>query len=406
MMKFYIQMGHGMEQMCRELSSLWNGATVILSPLNIIEKKLPVFAQSMRELNGKVLLDPQIYTPRKFHKNLQKYSYWPQTDITNIELGDYEEVLKSLNNINNLIQSESFILPSNTIGRVDDLWNKVQISISSQAKNIIKDKKLIHTIALKGDVLSDEVQIEKIIQYCNQWDVQGVYIVCEHPKSDYLVDIPIWITNLLMLVAGIKRQGKTVIVGYSNHQMLCLALAKCDAIASGNYLNVRWFKPDRFETIEDNEEKSRRAKWYYCPQAFSEYKIQYLDVAKRLDEDRNLNLLISMQPPERMANRYSQMLFEGAIPSSTNYGESNSHRHYLHCLKTQCEMAGRTSYEETKNAHLALLETALRLTTGLRNEGIKGQDRDFNEIVDVIEAAISIFDKEYGFSLSNEWKTL
>jgi hypothetical protein len=69
-------------------------------------------------------------------------------------------------------------------------------------------------------------------------------------------------------------------------------------------------------------------------------------------------------------------------------------------------MARRASYEETKNAHLALLETALRLTTGLRNEGIKGQDRDFNEIVDVIEAAISIFDKGYGFSLANEWKTL
>jgi hypothetical protein len=113
-----------------------------------------------------------------------------------------------------------------------------------------------------------------------------------------------------------------------------------------------------------------------------------------------------MKPPEIMANKYSQMLFEGAMPSSTSYGESNSHRHYLHCLKTQCEIASRTSYEETKNAHLALLETALRLTNGLRNEGIKGQDRDFNEIVDVIEAAISIFDKEYGFSLANEWETI
>jgi len=290
-------MGHGMESMCRELSSLWNGAAVILSPLNIIEKKLPVFAQSIKKSNGQVLLDPQIYTPEKFHKNLQKYSYWPQTGITDIELGDYGEVLKSLNQINDLIQTESFILPSGTVGRIDDLWNNVQISISNQAKKIIKDKKIIHTIALKGDVLSDEIQIEKIIQYSNQWDVQGVYIVCEHPNKNYLVDMPIWIANLLMLVAGIKRQGKSVIVGYSNHQMLCLALAKCDAIASGNYLNVRWFKPDRFETIEDNDEKSRRAKWYYCPQAFSEYKIQDLDVAKRLDEDRNTKLLQSMQPP-------------------------------------------------------------------------------------------------------------
>jgi hypothetical protein len=302
-MKFYIQMGHGMESMCRELSSLWNGATVILSPLNIIEKKLPIFVQSIKNLNGQVLLDPQIYTPRKYHKNLQKYSYWPQTDITNIEHGECKEVLKSLNQINDIIQTESFILPSSTTGRIDDLWNKLQISISDQAKKIIKDKKLIHTIALRSDVLSDEIQIEKIIQYSNQWDVQGIYIVCEHPKSNYLVDIPIWIANLLMLVAGIKRQGKTVIVGYSSHQMLCLALAKCDAVASGHYLNLRWFKSDRFETNENSDEKSRRSTWYYCPQAFSEYKIAYLDVAKRIDEDRNSNLLLSMKPPEIMANQ-------------------------------------------------------------------------------------------------------
>ena len=38
----------------------------------------------------------------------------------------------------------------------------------------------------------------------------------------------------------------------SSHQLLCMALAKCDAIASGNFLNLRWFQPEHFETIDDN----------------------------------------------------------------------------------------------------------------------------------------------------------
>lgn len=230
--------------------------------------------------------------------------------------------------------------------------------------------------------------------------LEGVYIVCEHPERYYLVDKPLWITNLLSLIAGIKRHGKSVIVGYASHQMLCLGLARCDAIAAGNYLNVRWFQPERFETPDSEVEPSRRSKWYYCPQALSEYKITYLDVARRA------NVLPRMAPPVTMANEYSRVLFGGAMPSSTAYSESDSHKHYLHCLKLQCETVMKSTYEETRDAHLALLKTASLLTTGLRNEKIKGQDRDFNEIIDVIEAAISIFDKEFHFSLSKEWGLL
>jgi len=399
-MKFYIQMGHGMQGICKDLSSLWKGATVILSPLNILEEKLALFSQSLQKINGHVLLDPQMYSPRKYHKNLQKYSFWPKVDITKIELGECGESLKSLYQINEQIQSDAFILPSNTTGQINERWNKMQSKISKQAKQYSKNKKIIQTIALKSDVLSDEEQVEKITQYTGQWDVDGVYIVFEHPERYYLIDKPLWVRNLLSLVAGIKRQGKSVIIGYANHQMLCLALAKCDAIAAGTFLNVRWFQPEHFETTDGDEEPSRRSTWYYCPQAFSEYKVTYLDVAKKA------NLLSRMAPPTIMANTYSRVLFEDAMPSSTRYNEGDSHRHYLHCLKTQCENATKSTYKESRDSHLALLKTASHLITGLRNEKIKGQDRDFNEIVDVIEAAISIFDKEFGFSMSKEWSSL
>jgi len=395
-MELYIQMGHGMQGICKDLSAYWGGATVILSPRDIKESSLQKFSQDLRKQNGNVLLDPQIYTPRKQHKNLEKYSYWPQSGITGIELGNYGEVLRLLHQINEQVDSDAFILPSNITGNINDLWHKVQCNVSNQARTIAGRKKLIHTIALAKDVLSDESQVEKIIQYAEQWDVEGVYIVCEHPERYYLVDKPLWVANLLALVAGIKRQGKSVVVGYANHQMLCLALAKCDAVAAGNFLNVRWFQLERFET-NDNDEPSRRSKWYYCPQAFSEYKVTYLDVAMRA------GLLPRMAPPANMVNKYSRILFDGAMPSSTNYSETDSHCHYLHCLKIQCDTAVKSTYEETKNAHFALLETATRLITGLRNEKIKGQDRDFGEIVDVIEAAISVFDKDFGFALSQEW---
>ena len=53
-----------------------------------------------------------------------------------------------------------------------------------------------------------------------------------------------------------------------------------------------------------------------------------------------------------------------------------------------------------------MLETAEQLLSGLGEKGIKGQDRDFTEILDVNRAAISAFDMAYHFPLSQEWKDL
>lgn len=396
-MKFYIQMGHGMQTLCKDLCEAWQGTTVILSPQNIYPTdRLPSFAASLRSVNGAVLFDPQLYSPRKYHKNLQKHTYWPRGGVTSIELGECKDLLITLAGINTAIESEAFILPSNIISRIDDRWGKIQGKIASQARQVASGQRLLLTVALGKDVLTDDSQVESITQYADHWDVDGVYIVCEHPERHYLIDNPIWLANLLSLVAGIKRLGKEVIVGYANHQMLPLALAKCDAIASGNFLNVRWFQPEHFETT-DNDDISQRTKWYYCPQALSEFKVAYLDVARRA------KILDRLAPPPSMANQYSNVLFGGAMPSSTNYSERNSFKHYLHCLKIQCENANRATYVDSRNAHFAQLETAARILDGLHDERIKGQDRDFREIVDVNEAAIQTFDKEFGFAMAREW---
>jgi hypothetical protein len=390
-------MGHGMQSMCKELSEAWNGATVILSPQNLYPtEKLAPFAAYLRKANGSVLFDPQLYSPRKYHKNLEQHAYWTQDSATKIALGDCEALLSALADINKQISSEAFILPSSIIDKIDARWGKVQGAIASQARSLANGRQTLLTVALGKEVLADDSQIESISRFAEKWDVDGIYLVCEHPDRHYLVDNPIWVANLLSLVAGLKRLNKMVIVGYANHQMLPLALAKCDAIASGNFLNVRWFQPEHFETTDDDE-MSRRTTWFYCPQTLSEFKVTYLDVAKRNE------VLDTMATPVQLQNEYSQVLFSGAIPSSTNYKEPHSFKHYLHCLKIQCEKATKTSYTTTLDAHFAQLETAGQILDGLHNVRIKGQDRDFREIVDVNEAAIQIFDKEFRFAMTKEW---
>lgn len=399
-MDLYLQMGHGMQSICTELSSAWNGATVILSPQNIYPtRKILSFAESMKKTGGKVLFDPQLYTPRKYQKNLQKHDYWPTTDITSVENGNCIDLLNNLADINISIDSEAFIIPSSVINKIDHRWVKMQGLLVDQTRVVANGQRVLLTLALGKDILLDEMQIEWIIQYAEQWNIDGVYIVCEHPESRYLVENPTWVLNLLKLVAGIKRLGKKVIVGYANHQMLILALAKCDAIASGIFLNVRWFQKEHFETIESGE-RSRHTIWYYCPQALSEFKVTYLDIAHRV------GILDRVAPPSQMTNEYSNVLFEGANPSSTAYSERDSFMHYLHCLRIQCNSVSRRTYVETKNALFVQLETAGKILHGLHSERIKGQNRDFSEICDVNEAAVQTFDREYGFPMSQEWETI
>lgn len=398
-MELYLQMGHGMQQLCLDLFSEWKHGTIILSPMNIAPNHITAFSARVKKAGGNIIFDPQLYYPRKYQKKLLQYPYWPQEGITLLENGAFDTVIDSLFQINDELGTAFILLPSFTTAQIDSIWNKLQKSIIMAAKQESYQAKLYQTIALSNQVMVDENQVEAIVGFAEEWDVDGFYIVCEHPSNEYLVSNALWVSNQLALVAGLKRLGKKVVVGYSNHQQLCLAASKCDAIASGTFRNVRWFQPEHFETVE-SDEASQRAKWYYCPQALTEFKITFLDIAQRM------SLLPMMSTAGSMQNSYSEMLFSGAIPSSTGYGERESFKHYLWCLNEQCNIATRPTYKETLDAQFMMLDTAEQILTSLHDKRIKGQDRDFLDIVSINQAALSAHDMAYQYSLSQEWNIL
>ena len=50
--------------------------------------------------------------------------------------------------------------------------------------------------------------LEAMIAYTE--DVDGYYIIAHPPQEKYLVDVPMWLVNLMQLCAGLKLQGKKV----------------------------------------------------------------------------------------------------------------------------------------------------------------------------------------------------
>jgi hypothetical protein len=259
--------------------------------------------------------------------------------------------------------------------------------------------KVYATLALGADTARNREQVTALLEAVTRWKADGYYIVCEHPNGEYLVQDAIWLAHVLDLTAGLRLAGAQVILGYCNHQMLVAHVAGANAICSGTWMNVRSFPPDKFSK-DYEEEIRRRATWYYCPQARSEYKIPFLDVAH---EQAVLDL---MKPPPELDGGYVDQLFSGVQPSSVRFSEQAAFRHYLHTLRAQARALNATGYDEAKQAHEQTLNEAEDLLNTLGSNGVLGANRDFSDSLDVNRAALAMLDKQRGAVLRRRWTSL
>lgn len=397
-MELYLQFGYGMMGMSSELISNWGGGGVILSPRDQNESQLKRTGERVRDAGGNVLLDPQCFARDCNHRNLLSYPYWQE--FCQNSTGSFRggpgtaAVLSRLATLSNDVGVTEVILPAPFANPVSDDWFSFVENMISEAPDHFGDRELLATIALSNASVRDEIQIEAIVERAARWNVAGLYIIAEHPGG-YLVADPSWLANLLILTSGLKLAKRKVIVGYSTHQFLILGSANVDAIASGTWLNVRDFPMDKF--YEAGEEISRRAVWYYCPQALSEFKIEFLDIARRQ------GVLGHMAPSVDIQPNYAAPLFSGPLPSSVAWGETNAFRHYLTCLRWQAAEARRATFDDTTNSHLALLDSAEEILRGLHANGVRGQDRDFADIFDVNRAAMTVFLSARGERMRRGW---
>ena len=283
-MKFGFQMGHGMKGVVSDLIDRVDAPTIILSPRNITnrgslspEDKLVRDASEFRDEGaGDIFIDPQLYSSQEPSKSISGFAYWRAQAPAGSVLASS---LPALVELNRSAGASGLILPSRTAEKIDFAWVEEACSISDEGCRLTGGLFPVYaTIALSSEAIKDRRMLDMVVLAAERMDsVDGFYIVCEHPGKRYLVDEPLWLVNVMLLVAGLKRMGKKVILGYGSHQMLLLQFAKCDILCSGNFLNVRSFDTGTFSYREPG--RSNRKYWYYAPHLLSEFKIQTLDLA-------------------------------------------------------------------------------------------------------------------------------
>ncbi|NBH83363.1 hypothetical protein D7X88_11480 [bacterium C-53] len=401
-MDLYLQFGHGMKQIAIDLSREWKGTTVILSPRDISPEQLRTWKGGFDKAGVKTLFDPQFYYPKSNHPGLLKYKYWDASFGTKLEGNNTfeEELIQAILEYNDIAGCNSFIIPS-AMYEYDEgwinRWRKQCEKLINATKKYVIGKRYILTLAFPENLLlQKEMEIERIIEEIEKYEVDGFYIVAYQPQKKYLVDTPMWLSNLLQICAAIKLSGKKVIMGYGNHQLLCLSAAGVDGMATGTYLNVRHF----FNKFEKDDVIQRKSIWYYYPAAMSEYKMGFLDVAY------NAGVLQQMKPTKDMDKGFVDLLFAGALPSATAFNETMAFKHYIHCVKIQVQNVSRETYQDTVAANEVMLEMAMRRIEYMEKNGVYAQARSFKDIVDVNRAALQRLDKVRGFQLKHEWKDL
>ncbi|MEW8458379.1 MAG: hypothetical protein AB2710_19990 [Candidatus Thiodiazotropha sp.] len=401
-MELYLQFGYGMMSLSKELFNRWDGGTVILSPRDLKPTQLEKFSEEISGVKGSVLLDPQFYLPHADHGKLTTHSFWPDSYNTTTfwSSSNLVRMLKEIIDINNRLGCRMVILPGVHVSSVDDMWIGMQEAVFNAIEHIGGlNTEAFATVALSEDILRQKDQINLLLEEIDHWPVSGIYLVCEHPRGNYLVEDPGWLSNVLDLSAGIRLTGKRLIVGYCNHQMLYLAASGADAIASGTWMNVRSFPPAKFMDAI-NDEIRQRAVWYYCPTALSEYKLPTLDIAQRL------GILDLLKAPEDIESEYAENIFSGSAPSVSGFSEREAFRHYLNCLKQQVDMSSASSFRDTLTVQRNLLNDANSLLIDLHDNDIRGQQRDFRGCIDSSMVALRVLEKERGAIMQRMWSTL
>lgn len=386
-MKLFFQCGSGVKKLSKRLSETMPAGTYILSPRDLSQKGQVSFAKELRKSGNSTLFDPQLYAPHSDKKNFQTYAYWPK-DFNTAE-APWKEIVISLAEFNEVLGTSAYILPGMACERIGSQFLRLQEAILDAAVGV--ERKRLATICLKQNVLLDTVQVERLLVATEQWPVDGIYLIAEHPDEDYFVDSPVWMLDLLKLCAGLTIQGKKVVLGYSNHQMLPVACAGVHAIASGNHMNVRSFT---FGKFMESDEIKRHKTWYYAPQAYTEFSPAYLDLA------RNVGKLPVLAPVNGMETP-ATILFSDAMPSAVNFTDEMSFRHYLYCLDQQVrEVSAPDTFCGRVEKCRESAAAARKTLEFLHKHRIIGQNRDFMDYFDVNATALDLFENQAGALLS------
>lgn len=387
-MELYLQQGSQMRSLGCAIAKAHPGTKIILSPKDFkTEAQLVDYAVSVKEVGGEVLLDPQLFLSKLGTEaaRLPNTSYWTK-------IGDVSAFVAEVLRLNDQIGTCSVILPAPYIKEVNENSVRELQAIVACSREVKGD---FLSVCLSGDFFRSERQYNRLCKFLESVDVPGVYLLPEHVDDDYLTDDPVWLHRLLEFCSDLKMAGKTVLVGYANHQLLPLACTAVDAMAAGKNRSTRIFWMNSFKKLEEGDVGFARPKpSFYCPHALTEFSLKYMDLAA------TASVLELMKPVDFHLGATVERMLTSDSPLSSGYSLPDGYLNYFSLLKQQCEKA---SAGQTFLDRLAwqrdLIKKADELLSVLHKHRVRGLLKDFSKYIGVAKSALQSLEETRGENL-------
>lgn len=352
-MRFFMQLGHGMRSLNRDLLRQFAGglgAGVVLGPRVVDRQQNEKHAAEVNETGASVLFDPCFYDPHTTRESIRDYPYW---DGLTFDTNDFSGTVgadfcrRVIDYQVTALDVTEVILPGRFTNTRSDDWLEMHRLFADTADQARVGRKVYSTVALGPDLIADRPSLDAVLNEVTAYPVDGVYLLYRPAEGEYLTTSQPFLLGLLDLGLSLSLAGKDVIVGYANQQDLVLGAVGVKTIASGNYRNVRRFDPTNFQPSGDAVKN--RATWYYDGRSLSEFRQDDLTVAYQR---------LGLQGQFGPSTVHAEAILSAANPATVPWPEADSFKHYLTVLRDQWHSFAATPRATRGRTVNALLDTA------------------------------------------------
>lgn len=406
-MDLYLQVGAGMKRLSNQLVNEWGGGTAILSPFSLDDGKLASFAAEFRANGGKVWVDPQFYLPYSKHSKLKRHAYWPSDYSSGTFWSDssLQYLLYQVIELNRRLACDAIILPGLFADPIDTDWLERQTATVREALRLTSGAIPCYaTIALSAASLANQQAIADLLDEAENWQIQGCYILCERPGRKFFVRDTRWLAGLLDLVAGLRLDGKQVVVGYSQPQMLVVGCAAATAIASGVHVSLRNFNTERFEQSEvDESAPFDNSVWYYAPRTLCEFHREAVFTASKA------GVLDALDTPAEYGETPARAMLDTPEVTAValTFGRTQSQQHYLQCLRYQAMNVCKPTLRSTLAWCDGVLDEADDKLNVLLDNRIRPRSRvELSGMLQASRESLTILEQTRGPILARRWTEL
>ncbi|HLW01393.1 MAG TPA: hypothetical protein VKT82_22245 [Ktedonobacterales bacterium] len=329
-MRFFLQMGHGMMAMDKELIGRFNdgrNAGVIMWPRTVKRSQVEHHAKEILNAGASVLFDTCFYLPRTGLPAILDYPYWSGTTYDTIDFSGQagKDFCKRVIDYQvNTLHATEILLPGAYTNSITNQWLEIHHLFAEIAGEMQLDRPIYSTIALGPDVILNQSALDNALNEITAYPTSGIYFVYHPGKDAYLPTNQLFLVNLLSAFLSLSLADKAVILGYANQADILFAATGVQTLASGNFRNVRNFDPAIFDVVPDAI--ASRKTWYYDGQSMGEYLPEQLGIAY---QRFGMGGIFGPSTP------YVDSLLKAPNPAIVNLQEPDAFKHFLTVLREQ-----------------------------------------------------------------------